>query len=63
MIFFFSGVVSNIEGDEGVLVPEPRGTADSAAYQEDVSEHRLTRLHQAVSMILGPVSRLDLMHP
>lgn len=35
-----SGPVSDIEGDEGVLVPEPGGAADGSAHQEDPRQHR-----------------------
>lgn len=46
-----TGAVLDIEGDEGVLVPEPRRPPHRTPHQKDAGQHRHARLHQAVSLV------------
>lgn len=46
-----AGVIRDVEGDEGVLVPQPGGEAHGAAHQEDPRQYRHTRLHQTINLI------------
>lgn len=46
---FNTGAVLYIEGDEGVLVPEPSRPPHRTSHQEDACQHLHARLHQAVS--------------
>lgn len=52
----FTGAVSHIQGDERMLVPEPRRPAHRAPHQKDPCQHRHARLHQAVSAYTGLIS-------
>lgn len=47
-VAFGPGPLLNLEGDEGVLVPEPGRATHGAAHQEDPRQHRRGRPRQDI---------------
>lgn len=55
-----SGAVSDIEGDEGMLVPEPGCPPHRTSHQENACQYRNSRLHQVVSEMRTKVRLITL---